>query len=97
MDFPHAKSESNAETVIERKDGLRAHIRLRSVDRAAAEHLAHEIEHVLEQLDDVDLHDAVARRVSGANARSGATFETTRAITVGRLVAREVQMHGEQR
>jgi hypothetical protein len=53
--------------------------------------LAHEIEHVLEQLDRVDLTVA-ARRTGGTVWITGdGSFETVRAIHVGRQVAGEVR------
>ena len=91
LDFPRHRSNANAETVMTRKGGLRAHIHMRAADIFAAELLAHEIEHILEQLDDVDLALAVAERVDGARlVNQPAAFETSRAIAVGRAVAREV-------
>ena len=91
-DSVHAQSE------ITRKPDLRVRISLRLVDRAAAEHLAHELEHVLEQLDDVDLAQAVAGHVHGASARgTPPVFETRRAVVVGRLVAAEVQAYRDRR
>ena len=92
MDSVHAQSE------ITRKPELRVRISLRVVDRAAPEYLAHELEHVLEQLDDVDLAQAVASHVHGASA-NGRTpvFETRRAIVVGKLVAAEVRAYRDRR
>ena len=98
LDFPQIDADSNAESVISHKGGVRAHIRLRSLDSKSAEHLAHEIEHVLEQLDQIDLRDVVANGVRGAwTVSQGGAFETTRAIAVGRAVAREVRSYEEQR
>ena len=92
IDLVHAQSE------ITRKPDLRVRISLRLADRSAAEYLAHELEHVLEQLDEVDLAHAVANHVHGAKA-SGTlpVFETRRAIVVGRLVAAEVQAYRDRR
>ena len=91
-DSVHAQSE------ITRKPDLSVRISLRLVDRAAPEHLAHELEHVLEQLDDVDLAQAVASHVHGVSA-NGRTpvFETRRAIVVGKLVAAEVRAFRDRR
>ncbi len=89
---------AHAQSEITRKDGLRVRVSVRDVDRSAIEHLAHELEHVLEQLDDVDLAEAVNNHVHGASAsRRAALFETRRAIVVGRLVAREVNAHQDRR
>jgi hypothetical protein len=91
-DSVHAQSE------ITRKPDLRVRISLRLLDPAAFEHLAHELEHVLEQLDEVDLPRAVANRVHGASARgTPPVFETRRAIVRGRLVAAEVQAYRDRR
>lgn len=55
--------------------------------------IAHEIEHVIEQLDGVDLKSRAA--VAGSGVRPGVSddlaFETTRAVQVGRKVAEEVR------
>ena len=52
--------------------------------------VAHEFEHIIEQLDGVDLTSMAARPGTGVRTdpRTG-QFETDRAIVVGRLVARE--------
>jgi len=53
--------------------------------------IAHEFEHILEQLDDVDLAAMAGRMGTGVRAASdGGHFETDRAIAAGRIVAREV-------
>jgi len=92
IDSVHAQSE------ITRKPDLRVRISLRLADRAATEYLAHELEHVLEQLDEVDLAHAVASHVHGAKANgTPPVFETRRAVVVGRLVAAEVQAYRDRR
>ena len=59
--------------------------------RRLAELVAHEVEHILERLDGVNaanqhaLGDHSVRRASG-------TFETARAVLVGQLVAKQVQL-----
>ena len=60
---------------------------------AAAELIAHEIEHIIEQLDGVDLHaqGTPARQRRSSRQRPDLdAFETTRAIATGLRVAREV-------
>jgi hypothetical protein len=90
--------ETRAHSEISRRAGLRVRISLRLVDREAIALLAHEIEHVLEQLDGVDLAHAVASHVHGAKANgTPPVFETRRAIVVGRLVAAEVQAYRDRR
>lgn len=55
--------------------------------------IAHEIEHVIEQLDEIDLSAKAARQNSGVRATPGTDglFETTRAMRIGRQVALEVR------
>ena len=82
--------------ILRRPDGaLEATIEIaRLVD--AVELIAHEIEHVIEQLDEVDL--PARAEVAGSGVRLGAgdkpIFETTRAIRIGRKVALEVRRGG---
>jgi hypothetical protein len=78
-----------ARTVLERHKSVvvRANVFL-SPSPNAVELIAHEIEHVLEQLDGVDLE---AQAGSGnVWKREDGAFETRRAIEAGRRVAREV-------
>jgi hypothetical protein len=89
FDYPPQRESANAETMIRRDNRLRAHIRMRGADSRAPELLAHEIEHILEQVDEVDLSLAVAERVRGVRLVRPNTFETARAIAIGRIVARE--------
>jgi hypothetical protein len=88
---PLLMGATRAHAELSRTPDLRVRIWLPLVDSAAVEYLAHEIEHVLEALDDVDLPVAVEHGVHGAT-RLGRppAFETSRAIAMGRLVAREV-------
>jgi hypothetical protein len=98
FDKSSAGESVHAQSEITRKPDLRVRISLRLADRAAVEYLAHELEHVLEQLDDVDLAHAVASHVHGAKANgTPPVFETRRAIVVGRLVAAEVQAYRDRR
>src|SRR3954447_1790659 len=54
--------------------------------------LAHEFEHIVEQLDGVDLAAMAARAATGVVERdSGGQFETERAAAAGRRVAQEVR------
>jgi hypothetical protein len=93
LDHERIPDGSLARSVIRRKRHLRIHIHLRGADPHAPRHLAHEIEHALEQLDDVDLEYAAAHRLHGVSQRSHShTFETRRAIAIGRQVAAEVSL-----
>jgi len=56
--------------------------------------VAHEIEHIIEQLDGIDLHAHAAQATSGVRHCEGGAFETTRAIRAGRAVAEEVRRGG---
>jgi hypothetical protein len=58
--------------------------------------IAHEIEHVVEQLDNIDLASKAARPGTGVHflAKGPVAFETTRAVTIGRRVAEEVRRGG---
>jgi hypothetical protein len=60
--------------------------------------LAHEFEHIVEQLDGVDLAGMAARPGTGVRTdpRTG-QFETDRAIAIGRRVAREVSRDATRR
>jgi hypothetical protein len=61
---------------------------------SAVELIAHEIEHVIEQLDGVNLRHKASLRATGVRVCAcgdGEMFETRRAIAVGRQVFREVQ------
>ena len=53
--------------------------------------LAHEIEHIIEQLDGIDLAARAAVARSGVWSCADGTFETSRAVRVGVLVAREAR------
>ena len=58
--------------------------------------IAHEIEHVIEQLDGVDLASRASIGATGVHGAAGDedSFETTRAIRVGLAVAAEVRRTG---
>jgi Tol biopolymer transport system component len=88
-DLPRRPSLSRARTVLGRKDSslASANVYLKpSLD--APELIAHELEHILEQLDGVDLQ---AQAGNGVVWKSGdGDFETRRAIEAGRRVAREI-------
>ena len=90
-DQPRPTQSSNARTVLKLRDGslVSAHVYLKPSPRAM-ELIAHELEHVLEGLDGVDLQTQAG---SGMVWKSGdGVFETRRAIEAGRRVAQEVTM-----
>ncbi len=91
LEAPQRRPSFAARTVLERRDGVlvAAHVFL-SLTPDAVELIAHEVEHVLEQLDGVDLE---AQAGSGnVWKRDDGAFETRRATEVGRRVAREVKL-----
>ena len=78
--------------IVREGNRLLAHVTLgRTSD--AMELIAHEIEHVIEQLDEVDLAAKAGMPDSGVHAlhHDGIVFETIRAQRVGRRVAEEVR------
>ena len=60
-----------------------------------AELIAHELEHIIEQLDGIDLARKVAAPTSGVWRTGDGAFETTRAIRTGRAVAGEMGQRRE--
>jgi hypothetical protein len=86
---------NHGETTIRRKAGVvvQAFIRVWTFDRVV-EVLAHEIEHIIEQLDGVELLDHPAARHVWKNLDG---FETRRAMEVGLKVAGEVEYGGASR
>jgi hypothetical protein len=88
---PMLSGWTRAHAQLSRTPDLRVQIYLPLVNRSAIEYLAHEIEHVLEALDGVDLPEAVAQRIHGATAVGRPpAFETNRAKAVGQRVLSEV-------
>jgi hypothetical protein len=61
-----------------------------------AEWIAHEFEHVIEQLDGVRLPALVGRRASGIWYSSPNMIETTRATRAGRIVLEEMRRRKER-
>lgn len=91
--FPQERASDNAAntTIVRRRDGVIEATVLLGEGGDAIELIAHEFEHILEQLDDVDLATLGRRPGTGVSV-SGTTsrFETDRAIAAGRRVAAEV-------
>jgi len=88
-DLPRPAPSYKARTVLKHQDGslVSAQVYLKpSLD--APEFIAHELEHILEQLDGVDLQ---AQAGNGVVWKAGdGAFETRRAIETGRRVALEI-------
>jgi hypothetical protein len=83
----------NAVTEIQVRSGAPYAVQtsLRAVE---PEYLAHEIEHVLEHIDGVNLRWSVEHGLEGVRLTSGRQFETARAVAIGQLVADEVRANG---
>jgi hypothetical protein len=89
----HRRGRSRARTDIVRQPwGLVATIEIPPMDDDV-ELVAHELEHVIEQIDGVDLVSKAAQAGSGVNTypEGENVFETQRAIRIGLIVAREVR------
>lgn len=89
--LPHGAIGVRALTRIGVRDGVVRHVTVylgRTLDMAY-ELLAHEVEHVLEQIDGVNLRVLAVAGVRGVQASRDA-YETSRAVAIGRLVEREV-------
>jgi hypothetical protein len=84
-----------ATTRVKRQPGsLSADVSIRDTG-CFVELLAHELEHVLEQLDGLDLAAAERRAGRAVWVAGDGSFETIRAIHVGRQVAAEVRGFGQ--
>jgi hypothetical protein len=87
-----AGTRAPAVTEIQRRPGgrVQAVVQIRPSTHAA-ELVAHEFEHIIEQLDGVDLRAKSRLRASGVRRTWDlSAYETTRAIVIGLRVAREV-------
>jgi len=91
---PSWRSDFRATTLINRRtDGhLIAYITI-DPRHDAIELIAHELEHIIEQLDGVDLAQRAASPRSGVSQQSGTPgiFETLRATRIGQRVSAEVR------
>jgi hypothetical protein len=76
--------------IVKEKHRLHASIEVLSLE-GLPELIAHELEHVIEQLDGIDLPSRAARSGGDVRPSSGEAFETTRALRVGRTVAEELE------
>ena len=57
--------------------------------------IAHELEHVIEQLDGVDLRARATLPETGVHSLKDAGFETVRAVRAGRAASEEVRRHAD--
>jgi Tol biopolymer transport system component len=93
-DFRQSRSDSRAFTTMQRRNGrfTSAEVVLRVPDQTV-ELIAHELEHVVEQLDGVEPYrDTCAKYRSTSRG-----YESCRAVEMGRRVAREVEEAGRTR
>jgi hypothetical protein len=91
IDFSVRVPNGRAGAQVDRSHGGRhASVEI-DVSKAAqyVEYIAHELEHVLEAVDGTDLPRLALQRVGGV-VNLGGAYETARAQSVGRMVAREV-------
>jgi hypothetical protein len=90
--LPSRRDAYGALTHVRRTSGtvLRAQVYLGG-PIGDVESLAHELEHIIEQLDGVDLAEQAHRPYTGVTAIGAAAFETERALRAGRCVAAEVR------
>ncbi|MGH9310119.1 MAG: hypothetical protein ACRD1U_12135 [Vicinamibacterales bacterium] len=90
--FPSGQRGSRARTRIARTpDGrLEAIVQLSPLDNLP-ELIAHELEHIIEQLDGVDLGVQASLPGTGVRTCDDGSFETIRAARVGTMVARQLR------
>jgi hypothetical protein len=91
---PSMPSRCRAFTIVQRHGRrIRADVHLPpSSDHA--ELLAHEFEHILEQIEGLDLRRLSRLKASGVFETDYAVFETERAQTAGRIVRQETRRRG---
>jgi hypothetical protein len=92
---PHPPASMRARTSIVHTDrhGVEAIVQIRpGHDRLLAELIGHELEHIVEQIDGVDLRAQSSLPQTGVHAVADGSFETIRAIRVGARVAREARI-----
>jgi hypothetical protein len=90
--YDPARVRARARLEFGKEGRLFATIEIRPLDDSA-ELIAHEIEHVIEWLDGVDLRTSAARRDSGVEEDDGGRYETVRAVRVGLMVSKELHEH----
>jgi hypothetical protein len=88
--YAPARVRARARLETTRDGRLIATLEIKPLDDSA-ELIAHEIEHVIEWLDGVDLRARATLRASGVETDAAGTYETIRAMRIGQIVTREVQ------
>lgn len=91
--FPRTVAGSRARTQISRgEDGrLHAQVQIQPLEDIP-ELIAHELEHIIEQLDGVDLDVQATLPGTGVRACVDGSFETIRATRVGTMVSRQLRL-----
>jgi hypothetical protein len=89
---PSARGVARARTDISRTGfgGLQATVLIQRTEELP-ELIAHELEHVIEQMDGIDLRAQSMRAGTGVRACEDGSFETIRAERIGTMVAAEVR------
>jgi hypothetical protein len=77
-------------SIVRAANRLHATVEIKAL-QDAAELIAHELEHVIEQIDGIDLKLQSAQPGKGVTECEDGSFETVRAVRVGRLVAQEIR------
>lgn len=86
----HERVRARTRVMATQDGGLHATVEIRPLDDQA-ELIAHEIEHVIEQLDGIDLRSRASLPTTGVHFADDGAFETRRAVRVGMAVAEEVR------
>jgi hypothetical protein len=90
---PNIPQSCRAYTIIRRTRGmLCADVHLPAITSQFAELVAHEFEHIIEQLEHVNLRKLAMVRGSGVREVGRELFETDRAQLAGTIVAQEVRL-----
>ena len=76
--------------IVRSEHRLLAAVEIKALDNAA-ELIAHEIEHIIEQIDGIDLKRQSLHSGKGVTECVDGSFETIRAVRVGQLVAQETR------
>jgi hypothetical protein len=90
--YYNERTTSRAQTRIVRtsEGGLDATVLIQPLEDLA-ELIAHELEHIIEQIDGVDLQTQSALPGTGVRTQTDGSFETIRAARIGVLVARQTR------
>jgi hypothetical protein len=88
----NARSQAITNFGADRDGRKHAHVQLGQLARDRQEIIAHEFEHIIEQLDGVDLPSVARQTTAGVHLTDDADrFETDRAVAIGRQVSDEIR------